>query len=73
VWDDTFEGIDGRGGAGRLESARYDSRKPVVDFDLNSLFMLRFHTEVFGFRVSEGASLGEVTVSTGLARVGDMG
>lgn len=71
-----MDGKDGSGGGGTFESARYDSRKPVVDFDLNNLFMLRFHTDVFGFKVSLGASVGVVIVSGGgmlVPEVGDSG
>jgi hypothetical protein len=48
----------------------------VVDFDLNSLFMLRFHTDVLGFSVScAGASgiVGVVGLGTLCAEVGDSG
>jgi hypothetical protein len=39
--------------------------------------MLRFHTDVFGFKVSLGASVGDETISTGggmlIPDVGDSG
>jgi hypothetical protein len=62
VRDDTFDGSDGIGGGWTFESARYDSRNPVVDFDLNSLFMLRFQTDCLPFRSIVGVS------TTGLTR-----
>jgi hypothetical protein len=47
-----------------------------VDFDLNNLFMLRFHTDVLGFSAScAGASgiVGVVGLGTLCAVVGDRG
>jgi hypothetical protein len=47
-----------------------------VDFDLNNLFMLRFHTDVLGLSVSgAGASgtVGVVGLGTLFADVGDRG
>lgn len=71
-----MDGIDGRGGGGTLASARYVSRRPVVDFDLNSLFMLRFHTDVLGFNVSCVAAswtVGVVGLGIFGAVIGDKG
>ena len=62
VSDETLDGSEGIGGGWMFESARYDSRRPVVDLDLNSLFMLRFQTDCLPFRSVAGRS------ATGLIR-----